>query len=66
MSTEDLVHLEGVEVLKRTDWSLWCRVGAKELTIPVQVIRAPRPLPLPGDRVTLVVPKWFALDQGLS
>jgi len=61
----DLVRLEGVEVLKRTDWSLWCRIGAKELTIPLQVIHAPAPLPLAGQRVTLVVPCWFAVDQSL-
>ena len=65
MPAEDLVRLEGVEVLKRTDWSLWCRIGTKELTIALQVIRAPQPLPLPGERVTLVVPRWFAVDQGL-
>jgi hypothetical protein len=65
VTAEDVVHIEGVEVLKRTDWSLWCRIGAKELTVPAQVIHAPRPLPLPGERVTLVVPKWFAVDNGL-
>ena len=65
MTQQDLIRLEGVEVLKRTDWSLWCRVDGTELSVPAQVIQSPRPLPLVGERVTLVVPRWFASGNGL-
>jgi len=65
MSREELVHLAGVEVLKKTDWSLLCRIGGRELTVPAQVVDSPRPLPLAGEIVTLVVARWFAIDNGL-
>jgi hypothetical protein len=62
---KELVHLGDVEILKKTDWSLWCRIGKRLLTVPSQVVDAPRPLPLPGETVTLVVLRWFAVDNGL-
>ena len=65
MSGQELIHLVGVKVLKKTDWSLWCRIGEREITVPAQVVNSPRPLPLSGEIVTLVVARWFATDNGL-
>ena len=65
MSSEELIHLSGVEVLKKTDWSLLCRIGERQLTVPAQVVESPRPLPLAGEIVTLAVARWFAVDNGL-
>ena len=66
MSNEQLVHLRDVEILKKTDWSLWCRIGERRITVPAQVVSEPRPLPLAGEVVTLVVARWFAVDNGLA
>jgi len=65
MSNEEIISLQGVEILRKTDWSLWCRIGERQLTIPAQVVNAPRPLPLAGEIVTLEVVRWFAIDNQL-
>ncbi len=65
MAREETVSLPDVEVARRDDWALWCRVKGRLVPIPMQLVHAPRPLPLAGERITLVVPKWFAVDHGL-
>jgi hypothetical protein len=65
MSNEELANLPDVEILRKTDWSLWCRVGERQIAIPAQVVSAPRPLPLAGEVVTLVVARWFAVANQL-
>ena len=63
---EEFAHLQGVEIIRKTDWSLWCQIGERRITIPAQVVNAPRPLPLAGEVVTLTVAKWFAVANGLA
>jgi len=65
VSNKDIISLQGVEIVRKTDWSLWCRVGERQITIPAQVVNAPRPLPLAGEVVTLEVARWFAIDNQL-
>jgi hypothetical protein len=62
---QDTVDLDDVEVLREGGLAILCRIGAKEVWVPkAQMLNGTR-IRTRGDRGRLVVPRWFALDQGL-
>jgi hypothetical protein len=59
------IPYEDVEIVRQTDLGIWVRIGPHQVFVG-------RAVPLPGtticqagDRGRLVVPRWFAEQQGL-
>jgi len=63
----DFVSFEDVEVTRRGDRALLCRVDDKEVWIPSVNIAMTDEATIrrPGDCGRLVIPRWLALNLGL-
>jgi hypothetical protein len=60
-----LVRIPNVEVVHETATSVWCRVDGPEFYVPREQIFGDE-LRKVGDRGVLVVPGWFAREQGFG
>jgi len=63
----EFVTFEEVEVIKRGDRALLCRVHGKDVWIPyVNIAMTDEPaIRRAGDCGRLVIPRWLALNLGL-
>ena len=61
------VEYDDVEVLQTSAFGFWCRIPGHKMTVFVGAIVPTRGTTIRGvgDRGRLVVPKWFAEDEGL-
>lgn len=59
------VTFDDVEVLRDSGLALLCVIRGKHCWIPKAQLLAGTRVRQPGDRGTIVVPEWFAADQGL-
>jgi hypothetical protein len=59
------VRFDPVEVLRDSGLALLCLINGKECWVPKAQILPGSRVRGPGDRGPLVVPEWFAADQGL-
>ena len=59
------VIFEQVEILRVIEFGFWCRIDGRELFVGRNVPQAGTTIRLQGDRGRLVLPTWFAIDQGL-
>ncbi len=62
---DTLVTFRDVEVTREADMGLFCLVAGREVFVGQLVRDASSSVRRKGDRGTLVVPKWFALQNGL-
>jgi hypothetical protein len=61
----DTVTITDVEVIREGGLALLCRVNGLDIWIPhAQILN--NGVRATGDRGTIVVPTWFAADQGLG
>jgi hypothetical protein len=59
------VEFRDVEVLEETVDGLLCRIGQKEVVIPSPLLQPGTAVRRPGDRGTLVIPRWLGIGTGL-
>ena len=62
---EDPVVFRDVEVIRRTDLILMCRLGDRTVPVPPLRILEGTTVRTEGDRGTLVLPRDLAVDLGL-
>jgi len=62
---ERWIDIRDAVVIGCTDTDLVCRVGVQQVTVPRYVLKAGTQVRAEGDRGTLVLPMWFAVDAGL-
>lgn len=62
----DAVRLDDVEVLRDSGLALLCVIRGKHYWVPKAQMLAGTLVKRPGDRGALVVPEWFAADQGIA
>ena len=58
-----LAEIPNAEVVHETSTSVWCRVDGPEFYVPREQLFGDE-LRKVGDRGVLVVPDWFAREQG--
>jgi hypothetical protein len=63
---EPSVRFDDVEVLRDSGLALLCLIRGKHVWVPKAQLLSGSCVMQPGDRGTVVVPEWFALDQGLT
>jgi hypothetical protein len=59
------VTFDAVEVLSTTVFGMTCRVSGREVFVRSGVLKPGTTVRDQGDVGHLVVPKWFALQEGL-
>jgi hypothetical protein len=59
------VTFDAVEVLSTTIFGMTCRVGQRAVFVRSGVPKPGTTIRVQGDVGRLVVPKWFALQEGL-
>jgi len=65
LDDENVVTFEDVHVRRDAGLALVCGIGANEVWVPKAQLLPGTTVRSPGDRGRLIVPRWFALDQGL-
>ena len=60
-----LVRIPNVEIVHETSTSVWCRADGPDFYVPREQIFGDE-LRKVGDRGVLVVPDWFAREQGFG
>jgi hypothetical protein len=64
-SDGEFVTISDVEVLRKTAFGIECRVGDVEVFVPVLMIWERRFLDATNHRLSLTVPRWFAVASGI-
>ena len=60
-----IVSITDVEIVRLTEWVIWCKVKDKDVGIPRGRVDASQALAV-SSHVTLRVPRWFARSVGLD
>lgn len=61
----ETVEFRDAEVLEETVDALLCRIGQKEVAVPLLLLQPGTAVRLAGDRGTLVIPRWLGIGLGL-
>jgi hypothetical protein len=56
--------LRDVQIVEVTELAIVGKMGTRRIMVPLLAIVSPRPMPLAGATVTIVVEKWFAMQEG--
>jgi hypothetical protein len=62
----DLVEVHDVEVVGDTGLTLVCSIAGRRVLVPTLQIHPRSTARRPGDRGTLVLPRWLAQNLGLA
>jgi hypothetical protein len=59
------VTFDAVEVLSTTIFGMTCRIGRRDVFVRAGVAASGTTVRSPGDIGRVVVPRWFAIQEGL-
>jgi hypothetical protein len=60
MEDEDRIRMEDVEAVSETLSGLVCRLRSRTFEVPRRLVLRGSEVRTPGDRGTLVIPRWYA------
>lgn len=61
----ETVEFDDIEVLGEAAAGLQCRILTKRVTVPSLLLQPGTTVRGPGDRATLVIPRWLGIGLGL-